>query len=77
MKLDSIKVDIEPCVDWQEYYNDLLIKKELIEAQIERLGKEPSVCTHPVSEWTKHDEITVCSCGRIMDKGKWSWVSNK
>jgi len=44
----KLKINIEPTVDWQTVYDDLVMEKKLIELQIEELAKKPEICTHPI-----------------------------
>ena len=75
MKVKPITVDIE--LDMQELYNGLIIYKKSIEAQIETLAKEPSICTHQETEEIVEHGVTICAnkyCNRIISSTKYDWV---
>jgi len=72
MKFEPITLGIK--LDMQELYDNLIIYKKSIEAQIESLAKEPSICTHKKTE--EHDSgVIFCKvCGRTLDSGKFDYV---
>ncbi|EGW36460.1 hypothetical protein [Desulfosporosinus sp. OT] len=76
-KIDSITVGID--FNMQEFYDNLIIYKKSIEAQIETLAKEPSICTHKKTETDDHSGVDLClSCGRVMDThGKYDYICRK
>ena len=72
MEFPAIKIDL----DMQKYYDDLVIYKKSIEAQIESLGKEPSICTHKKTEEIVEHGVTICAnkhCNKIICSTKYDW----
>jgi len=64
MKFDSITVGVK--LDMQELYDNLIIYRNSIDAQIVSLGSNPSICTHTKTEISAG--LTICKhCDRIID----------
>ncbi|MBC2726255.1 MAG: hypothetical protein HGJ98_07200 [Desulfosporosinus sp.] len=62
----------------QQYYDDLVIYKKSIEAQIDALAKEPSICTHKETEEMDDSGIIICAnhrCRRVISSSKYDHVT--
>lgn len=74
LKLDTLTIGID--IDMQKFYDDLVIYKKSIEAQIESLGSNPSICTHKKTE--DQDGITCCAnryCRKVINtNGLHDWA---
>lgn len=63
----DIKLNAVIDLDMQDYYDNLVIYKKSIDAQIIALEVEPSICTHKKVEIVKG--ITVCAnrfCRKVI-----------
>lgn len=66
--LSKLNLDIGINLDMQDYYDNLVILRKSIDAQIETLAKEPSICTHKNTE--DCNGVTVCAnrfCGKVIN----------
>jgi len=74
MKLDSLTIGVN--INMQEFYDNLVVYRKGIDAQIKALGEDPSICTHVRTEEID-DGIIICankSCNRVICSGKHDWV---
>lgn len=63
----KFEIPVKINLDMQEYYDNLIILRKSIDAQIETIGKEPSICTHKETE--EHNGVTVCAnrfCHKVI-----------
>jgi hypothetical protein len=63
----KFEIPVKINLDMQEYYDNLIILRKSIDAQIETLVKEPSICTHKETE--EHNGVTVCAnrfCHKVI-----------
>jgi len=63
-------------LDMQQYYDNLILIRKSIDAQIEVLEVDPSICTHQRIV-DGPDGIKLCAnngCGKIIDSGTHDWV---
>lgn len=65
-KMEAITVGVN--IDLQELYDNLISYKTSIEAQINSLGNNPSICTHKTTE--DFNGVTFCSnsqCRKVIN----------
>jgi len=65
--ISKLTLDVGINLDMQEYYDNLIILRKSIDAQIETLAKEPSIYTHKETE--EHNGVTVCAnrfCHKVI-----------
>ena len=71
----KIKLNVGVNLDMQEYYDNLVILRKSIDAQIKSLEAEPSICTHKNTE--DHNGVTVCAnrfCRKVINtNGKFDY----
>ena len=75
MELDSLTIGVN--INMQEFYDNLVVYRKGIDAQIKALGEDPSICTHKKTEEI-HDGIIICSnkrCNRVTGSGIHDWVT--
>jgi|GEM_PF-3418063 len=74
MKPKGITIGIN--IDMQEFYDDLVLYRKSIDAQINVLEDSPSICTHKKVEDIANG-VKICAnkfCNKIIDKGIHDWV---
>ena len=71
-KLKGIKVDIG--LKMQNMYDDLILYRNSINAQIEVLAKSPSICTHRAYV-VIDDGVKMCrNCNKVISSGVYDHV---
>ena len=76
VKGNKLSIGIDVNVNMQSYYDQLVLYRSSIDAQIKVLGESPSICTHKKTEETE-DGIIVCAnkfCNKVISVGIHDWV---
>lgn len=77
--MDIQKITVGVGLDLQDVYDNLIVYKNSIDAQIKSLGDNPSICTHVKTEGI--NGVTVCSnkdCGKVIStNGLYDYVVTK
>jgi len=74
LKLDSLTIGVN--INMQEFYDNLVVCRKGIDAQIKALGEDPSICTHVRTE--DLSGITCCAnahCRKVIStNGLHDWA---
>lgn len=76
MKENKLSIGIDVNVNMQSYYDNLVLYRSSIDAQIKVLGESSMICTHKKTEEIE-DGIIICAntfCRKVISAGIHDWV---
>ena len=76
MKENKLSIGIDVNLNMQSYYDNLVLYRSSIDAQIKVLGESSMICTHKKTEELQ-DGLIVCAnlnCNKVISAGIYDWV---